>query len=88
MSGHCMGAQEPPQAGCPHIFAAQVLGDSAEQAHPAFTELAEAVNGERTSDLEEVMDGALALQSPSGSPRKDGFSRTGGKVWLIRHCLR
>ena len=59
----------------------QVLADSAVQAHPAFSELAEAVSGERTSsELDELHEDALALQSPSGSPRKDGFSRTGGKV--------
>ena len=52
----------------------------AKQASPAFAELAEALGGEHTADVDQLPEAAMSLQSPSGSPRRDGFSRGAGHV--------
>ena len=43
-------------------------------------ELADAVGGDREGDQDPLAEAAMSLQSPSGSPRRDGFSRGAGHV--------
>ena len=50
-------------------------------------ELADAVGGEHAGDQDPLAEAAMSLQSPSGSPRRDGFSRGAGHVSPQSTCL-